>query len=168
MKNADNKCENCNGLGHLTHHRFEPEVCQKCNGTGNKPRPKPPQDGLAFVVPVNNALFALGAEINEINRGNGWDVLKPEEWPESTDDDETQKRKTRKLGTVIALIHSEASEALEALRHRDRLNFEEELADVMIRILDCSHGLGIDIGKVVQEKLAKNRTRGFRHGGKAV
>jgi NTP pyrophosphatase (non-canonical NTP hydrolase) len=63
---------------------------------------------------------------------------------------------------------TEVAEAMEALRKRDRANFEEELADIFIRILDTSHGLGIDMDAVVAKKLAKNRTRGYRHGGKAV
>lgn len=113
---------------------------------------------------MNDTLHELGAEINEINRANGWNVCTPSDWPTHASD----RFSTYKLSTVIALIHSEASEALEALRKLDRKNFEEELADVLIRVLDCSHGLGIDISSVVRSKLAINRLRGFRHGGKAV
>lgn len=113
--------------------------------------------------PIHEAIRLLGQEINLINRVNGWDVLVPSDWPE-----EEEIEKVRKLGTVIALIHSEASEALESLRHRDRANFEEEMADIFIRVLDCTYGLGIDIGEAVLAKLEKNRKRGFRHGGKAV
>ncbi len=72
-----------------------------------------------------------------------------------------------KVGTIIALIHSEASEALEACRKRDRENFEEELADILIRVIDCSHGMGIDLAEAVTKKLDANRKRGYRHGGKA-
>lgn len=74
----------------------------------------------------------------------------------------------RKLCTHMALIHSEVSEALEAVRHRDRPNFDEELADTVIRVLSVAYGLGTDLDAVVAEKLAKNRTRGLHHGGKAV
>lgn len=43
-----------------------------------------------------------------------------------------------------------------------------ELADALIRILDlCAKG-GIDIGAAVEEKLAFNRTRPHRHGGKKL
>ncbi len=73
-----------------------------------------------------------------------------------------------KIPAVIALIHSEASEALEAFNHEDEHNFAEEMADVVIRVLDCTAGLGIDLGAAILAKLEKNRTRGFRHGGKAV
>lgn len=107
-------------------------------------------------VAVRHRLNALAAEINTINRANGWKVVTPEEW----DDD-------YKLGTILALIHSEVSEALEAIRHRDRDNFEEELADVLIRVLDVAGGLGIDIDAVVRAKLERNKGRGHRHGGKA-
>lgn len=43
-----------------------------------------------------------------------------------------------------------------------------ELADVLIRALDTAARYGIDMDAVVAEKLAYNKTRGFRHGGKVV
>ena len=96
-------------------------------------------------------------EINKINRANGWEVLTPEDWSDA-----------RRVPTVLALIHSEVSEALEGFRHDDKANFAEELADILIRVLDCSGGLGIDLDNEVRKKLAKNRERGFKHGGKRV
>lgn len=73
-----------------------------------------------------------------------------------------------KLCTHMALVHSEVSEATEAIRHRDRENFDEELADVVIRVASIAHGLGTDLDAAITAKLAKNRTRGLHHGGKAV
>lgn len=102
-------------------------------------------------------LGMLGDEIIEINRANGWNVLCPELWKDET-----------KVPSVIALIHSEASEALEAFRKDDLENFSEELADIVIRVLDCAAGLEIDIDDAVAKKLEKNRGRGYRHGGKRV
>lgn len=99
----------------------------------------------------------LAVQIVEINTANGWNVMRPEQWSD-----------TYKVPAVLALIHSEVSEALEAFRKDDRENFSEELADVLIRTLDCAAGLGIDIDAVVAAKLAKNRTRSYRHGGKRV
>lgn len=110
----------------------------------------------------NEPLNALGQEIIEINRANGWNVCRPNDWVGAG------IQSVYKLGCVLALIHSEVSEALEALRKNDRANFEEELADTLIRVLDCAAGLGIDMDATVQAKLEKNRQRGFRHGGKAV
>lgn len=102
-------------------------------------------------------LNELGKEIVKINTANGWNVLKPEEWAD-----------TYKIPGVLALIHSEVSEALEGFRHDDKENFAEELADVIIRVLDCSAGLGIDIDAVITAKLEKNKARGYHHGGKRV
>jgi NTP pyrophosphatase (non-canonical NTP hydrolase) len=99
----------------------------------------------------------LAAEINEINRANGWKVLEPEQWAD-----------TYKIPGILALIHNEVSEALEAFRHDDKTNFEEELADTLIRVLDCAGGLGLDIDAAVRAKMEKNKGRGHRHGGKRV
>lgn len=102
-------------------------------------------------------LGMLGDEIIEINRANGWNVMRPELWQDEN-----------KVPAIIALIHSEASEALEAFRMDDLENFSEELADIIIRVLDLTAGLGVDIDDAVAKKLEKNRSRGYRHGGKRV
>lgn len=73
----------------------------------------------------------------------------------------------RETGTLLALIHSEVSEALEADRKGDAENFEEELADVCIRIFDLSGSRNIDLGKAIQKKMERNKGRSHRHGGKA-
>ena len=72
----------------------------------------------------------------------------------------------REDGTMIALIHSELSEALEGLRKGradehlpHRLNAEVELADAIIRIMDFAGQKGFDIGGAVIEKLEYNRHR---------
>lgn len=79
----------------------------------------------------------------------------------------------RNVGELIALVHSELSEALEA--HRKDLNddklphrkgLEVELADALIRILDMAGGLGMDIEGAMFEKLAYNKTRPYKHGKK--
>jgi len=72
---------------------------------------------------------------------------------------------------MLALIHSEISEALEAdrkdlmddkLPHRKGL--EVELADAAIRIFDMAGGLDLDLGGAIVEKLEFNRKRPFKHG----
>jgi NTP pyrophosphatase (non-canonical NTP hydrolase) len=102
-------------------------------------------------------LNELAAEILEINRANGWDVMEPDDW--SLD---------YKVPAFLALIHSEISEALEVFRVDDLPNFGEEMADVLIRVFDCLSGLGIDIDQAVRQKLEFNKTRGYRHGGKRI
>jgi len=107
--------------------------------------------------PTHGLLNALGAEILAVNAANGWNVTTPACWKD-----------TYKVPAVLALIHSEVSEALEAFRKDDAANFREEMADTLIRVLDLSMGLGIDMDAEVSAKLAKNRTRGYRHGGNRV
>lgn len=72
----------------------------------------------------------------------------------------------RETGTSLALIHSEVSEALEADRIGDHEHFKEELADICIRVFNLCADKGIDLEKAIQEKMEKNKTRSFRHGGK--
>ena len=102
-------------------------------------------------------LNQLGDEILAINKANGWNVTTPENWED-----------TYKIPAVLALITSETSEALEAFRNNDKDNFAEECADQIIRILDITAGLGIDIDMILRAKLDKNKRRGYRHGGKRV
>src|SRR3990167_4399664 len=102
-------------------------------------------------------LNELSKEIIKVNTSNGWNITKPEDWND-----------TYKIPGVLALIHSEVSEALEGFRHNDVGNFEEEIADTIIRCLDLCAGLNIDIDKAVADKLEKNRGRGYRHGGKKL
>ena len=72
----------------------------------------------------------------------------------------------RETGTLLALIHSEVSEALEADRKGDKENFAEELADVCIRIFDLCGLKNIDLEKAILEKMERNKSRTYKHGGK--
>lgn len=71
------------------------------------------------------------------------------------------------LPVHLALIHSEVSEALEA----DRKGFgtaqvAEELADVVIRTFDTAAAHGLDLAGALLAKMAKNKARTYRHGGR--
>lgn len=103
----------------------------------------------------------------------------------------------RTMGDQIALMHSELSDALEDFRdhgydpssflfttmesdHNDRPvsywiehgkkpeGIASEFADVIIRIADtCAH-YGIPLEKAIELKMAYNRTRPIKHGGKLI
>lgn len=84
----------------------------------------------------------------------------------------------RRFGENIALIHSEASEALEAYRdHGYKPYFgsngkpegvPSELADIVIRVLDTAASLNIDIEDAIRQKVEYNVSRPYRHGGKLL
>ena len=103
------------------------------------------------------SLDTLAIDIRKVNGDNGWNLLQGEDWDDPY-----------KIPAIIALIHSEASEALEAFRKGDPVHFLEEMADVVIRSLDCVGGLTCSFEQIVLEKIEKNKKRGFRHGGKRV
>jgi NTP pyrophosphatase (non-canonical NTP hydrolase) len=80
---------------------------------------------------------------------------------------------------MIALIHSEVSEALEAFRNHEPLSWTEEdsgkpqglaseFADIIIRIGHYASYLNIDLTAELTRKMAYNRTRPYRHGGKVI
>ena len=86
--------------------------------------------------------------------------------------------KERPFPEIVALIHSELSEALEEYRKGyppQGIYFGEdgkpegipiELADAIIRIFDYCGFAGIDIEKALTMKHDYNLSRPYRHGGK--
>ena len=107
--------------------------------------------------------------VGEINEANGWHMPAPPLALRMTAD--------------IALIHSEASEALEWVRQyggREDPNImsvdengkvvglPSELADIVIRVMDFCDKYGVGLAAAIDAKLANNKTRGFRHGGKVL
>lgn len=100
----------------------------------------------------------------------------------------------RSFGETVALCHSELSEALEEYRNgrpmvygddfetvkriEDVAEISEkqlkpegiatEMVDCMIRILDWFGHVGIDVEEVLTLKHKYNKTRPYRHGGKAL
>ena len=68
------------------------------------------------------------------------------------------------IGYRLALIHSEVSEVLEAYREDAVHKMDEELADIIIRVLDVCAFMGVDIDFWVSEKHEKNKQREKLHG----
>lgn len=79
---------------------------------------------------------------------------------------QTGEKIERNFGEVIALKHSELSEALEADRKDlmddhlpHRKGVEVELADCIIRILDTAEAKGLDVAGALIEKNRYNKER---------
>ena len=88
-------------------------------------------------------------ECHTIAKEKGW-------WDEERND-----------GELIALMHSELSEALEAMRTQAGKDaVAEELADCCIRIFDYCGAREIDLEATLLKKIEYNKTRPYRHGKK--
>lgn len=121
-------------------------------------------------------LNELAAEIHEVSVAHGWWEGVERNFPE-----------------VLMLMVSEVSEALEEYRSGHPIDemyhnysgshpgvgvatgvsygwkpegVPTELADVIIRVLDACAAYGVDIDEAVRLKMAYNRNRPYRHGGK--
>jgi len=83
------------------------------------------------------------------------------------------KPDTQECAVKAALIHGEVSEFVEAIRMpqmlpdkhlKNRMNYEVELADIVIRVMDLAEALRVDLASVILEKIQFNKSREPMHG----
>lgn len=79
----------------------------------------------------------------------------------------------RNKGEMIALMHSELSEALEAVRNPGKVmddhcpefsSLEIEMADTVIRIMDFCVGFNLRLPEAILAKMKFNESRPYMHG----
>lgn len=107
---------------------------------------------MSMNVPTTLNDFARQIHLNAVNKGF---------WDEPRND-----------GEIIALIHSECSELLEAIREgnpqSDHIPMHslaaEECADIIIRILDYAFTRGWNIDSALVAKMEFNTQRPRKHG----
>lgn len=71
-----------------------------------------------------------------------------------------------------ALFTTEVAELTEAIRHKNPpsehipefTSEEEELADIVIRVMDYAGGFKLRLGEAIIRKLQYNATRSYKHG----
>ena len=107
-------------------------------------------------------LNAMGDVFHIISKQHGF-------WP--LDEHGNANVNQRNFGEMIALMHSELSEALE--HHRkgtmddhlpNHVGWHVELADALIRILETARAHQVPIGQIVYEKMMFNHRRPYKHG----
>lgn len=131
--------------------------------------------GETFFEETGRYVFSkMKATVRSVNEANGW------------------HDGGRTFGEGIALLHSEVSEALEAFRDHGLADVTapaptrhtsfstgelppskpegvgSEFADVLIRLIDECDRQGIDLFAEYLRKIEYNKTRGYKHGGKAL
>jgi len=111
--------------------------------------------------PVTKDTDTLGLSLNTIS-----EIISL--WSEHQGFDNPPSIETREqkmlMNEKLMLVVTEVAEACEEVRKDNMENFKEEIADVIIRLLNICGSAKIDIDKTISQKMEKNRKRPKRHG----
>jgi len=107
----------------------------------------------------------------QINVENGW-------WDDRNTLIETSPNATPLVVIgCLGLVHTEVSEAIEAVRKHDfatwgntkaKDTLVRELAGTIVRCMDLAERFYMPLAEAIVEEIKANAERGFRHGGKAA
>lgn len=106
-----------------------------------------------------DSINEVARQIHENAKAHGW-------WDEE-----------RHFGEIVALCHSELSEALEAYRKGEPMYWSNhgkpdgiavEMIDCVIRIFDYLAEEEVDIEALMKMKHEYNKGRSYKHGGKKI
>lgn len=126
------------------------------------------EDGLDF----SRSFAGIQQAVSMVNVANGW-------WKDRVELEEKAGHfgKVCNILSLLALVHSEVSEAAEAVRKHDSSTWDNhltkdtlvrELAGTVVRIMDLAHAYDLPLSDAIIEELKANMTRGVKHGGKAA
>lgn len=118
----------------------------------------------SFDMPKPKSLKEMQREVLGVNQDNGW-----------FDSERTILEGHMLIVTEVA----EASEAYRMYGLKDSFSLDKngekkpegvgsEYADILIRLLDQCYRDGVDLEEQYEIKIAYNRKRGYRHGGKKI
>ena len=96
-----------------------------------------------------DVLNSAQAEVDALNHQKGW------------------RQQERSVGDECTLLHSEVSEIFDGYRDTGIVP-KDELADVLIRLMDFANRYDIKLADEFLAKMEKNWERDYRHGGKTI
>lgn len=117
------------------------------------------------------AIARVAHQVHDVNAKNGW-------WEDREAIASAHPHgKHQVILAALALVTTEISEAVEAIRKHDQTTwsdtktkdtFARELAGATLRIMDLAVWTGVDLGEAIRAELEANKGRGHKHGGKAA
>lgn len=115
---------------------------------------------------MTDYLYDLTTRIHEINEKSGFNEYAATPY----------EQKSLYIGNKLMLVASELAEAQDEIRTGHAVaetyyvtgekpeGFPSEIADAVIRLLSLARELDIDLPAIIEEKVAYNATRPFKHG----